>query len=354
LTYNVLHTLGAKRLLRGKTIAPWSQDRLLRVAQLVQQLNPDIACLQEVDEAGQSALVRALDDDFECVGFMRNELLPPKDGCATFVRKSSFEVLEKHEFRIRDVMKHHLTEQFDSRHRATGLAAAFWRELQEKLNLSIALRLKCVRQGSSTAQASIASELCIATTHLYWDPKYPDLKLVQAYLLAKELDKFSGSTPLILAGDLNSTPSTDHRSSSVSGVYKLLTQGKVEVTHPHHPVSLRRSSGILRGVSSTDVPELSVAPFQSAYLEALGFEGPITNSSADFTGCLDYILYRSGAPQPMLKLVKVRKLPSEAELAEHMPLPSSVHPSDHLPLLAEFELSGGSNGGHYNQDAPSM
>jgi len=185
----------------------------------------------------------------------------------------------------------------------------------------------------------------VSTAHLFWDPQYPDLKLLQAYLLARELESFAEGVPLVLAGDLNSTPFTEGEAASghLSGVYGLLTRGRAPVGHPHHPVRLRRGRGILRGVAPADVPELSVLPFRSAYWEAQGAEGPITNASRDFRGCLDYILYRgatnAAAGSAALRLLGVRKLPSEEELLPEMPLPSAAHPSDHLPLLAEFELA---------------
>ncbi|CAK8987212.1 Carbon catabolite repressor protein 4 homolog 4 (CCR4 homolog 4) (Protein HESPERIN) (AtHESP) (AtHesperin), partial [Durusdinium trenchii] len=172
----------------------------------------------------------------------------------------------------------------------------------------------------------------VATSHLYWDPRFPDLKLLQAFLLDQELSDFTGG--LILAGDLNSTPLLDGRSSGegvLSGVYQLLTQGDVEVLHPHHPVQMRPKVGILKGLQPQDVPEFRISPYRSAAVEARGAEAA-TNASADFVGCLDYILYKG----PQLRLVGAT-WPDAATLPGGV-LPSEEQPSDHLPLLAVFEL----------------
>eukprot|EP00929_Paragymnodinium_shiwhaense_P120204 TRINITY_DN92104_c0_g1_i1.p1 TRINITY_DN92104_c0_g1~~TRINITY_DN92104_c0_g1_i1.p1 ORF type:complete len:380 (+),score=94.53 TRINITY_DN92104_c0_g1_i1:140-1279(+) len=373
LTYNVLHSFGASRLLAGRKAAAgasWPQERLLRAAELVRKRRPDVAFLQEVDEAGQSEFSRVLeeqDGEYTCAAIMRNEELPPKDGCAIFVRSSRFEVLETQQFRLRDNLGRHCDGlDVTARDRGTDMAAALWRELYEKLNLGLVARLKLREDGSSLPSTSAMPEVCVATTHLFWDPKYPDLKLLQAFLMARELEDFAKDCPVVLGGDFNSTPFTEE-GGELSGVYALLLRGKLETTHPHHPVSLRPQRGILRGVKAADVPDFTLrAPcYRSAYADALGFEGPITNSSPEFEGCLDYIFYREGHRSPAgeshgppsagleteaagattLRLLEAEPLPSEASLRGQLPLPSAEHPSDHLPLLAEFELATTSSAG---------
>ncbi|CAL1146736.1 unnamed protein product, partial [Cladocopium goreaui] len=243
------------------------------------------------------------------------------DGCGIFLRKT-LRATQSHSFRLRDVAERHFPDAANLRGGA-GFAAALWRELHEKLTLANAVEVS-VESGR---------KVWISTCHLYWDPRYPDLKLLQAWLLERELSALSGGKPLILAGDLNSTPLLDGRSqgpkgAELSGVYELMTRGRVDVQHPHHPVLLRPGTGILAGVRPQDVPEFQVESFQSAAQEAGG--EVTTNISADFRGCLDYIFYRGDG----LRLLKT-KWPQ----ADALSLPSEDHPSDHLPLLAEFELS---------------
>lgn len=265
LTYNVLHTAAAARLLRGRAgeAVSWVSDRLPRAAEQVARLDPDVACFQEVDPAAESALERALGIDYERV-VHRNEELPPKDGCAIFVRRSRFEILGSHSFRLRDTAPTHVPRHEEMRGRGFSLAAALYRELHEKLNLAVALKLraKMPAEGSGSSGTSQAPELCVSTSHLFWDPAYPDLKLLQAFLLARELECYAPeSNASLLVGDLNSTPVIEGQgfgSGAFSGVYDLLTRGSLLRTHPHHPCVMRRGSGLLRGVSADDVPELSV------------------------------------------------------------------------------------------------
>lgn len=282
LTYNVLHSMGAKRLLRGRPTQSWAVDRLQRAAEEVRRLSPDVACFQEFDEAAEEAFTRNL-EGYSCAAVLRNEALPPKDGCGIFLRKT-LRATQSHSFRLRDVAERHFPDAANLRGGA-GFAAALWRELHEKLTLANAVEVS-VESGR---------KVWISTCHLYWDPRYPDLKLLQAWLLERELSALSGGKPLILAGDLNSTPLLDGRSqgpkgAELSGVYELMTRGRVDVQHPHHPVLLRPGTGILAGVRPQDVPEFQVESFQSAAQEAGG--EVTTNISADFRGCLDYIFYR--------------------------------------------------------------
>ncbi|XP_075050736.1 protein angel homolog 1 [Mixophyes fleayi] len=64
--------------------------------------------------------------------------------------------------------------------------------------------------------------LCVANTHLLYNPRRGDIKLAQLALLLAEVDKLSSSPngsrcPIILCGDLNSTPN--------SPLYQLLYNG---------------------------------------------------------------------------------------------------------------------------------
>lgn len=66
------------------------------------------------------------------------------------------------------------------------------------------------------------SHLCVANTHLLYNPRRGDIKLAQLALLLAEVDKVSGPpggrrSPIILCGDLNTTPH--------SPLYQLLHNG---------------------------------------------------------------------------------------------------------------------------------
>jgi mRNA deadenylase 3'-5' endonuclease subunit Ccr4 len=67
--------------------------------------------------------------------------------------------------------------------------------------------------------------LCIANTHIFWDPEYADVKLWQSWVLAQELEKLviNRNLPLVLCGDFNSM--TD------SAVYEFLSSSRLNTHH---------------------------------------------------------------------------------------------------------------------------
>lgn len=74
----------------------------------------------------------------------------------------------------------------------------------------------------SAGQSDPSSFICVANTHLLYNPRRGDIKLAQLAILLAEIGRLSrlpdGSTnPVVLCGDFNSTP--------WSPLYNLLTLG---------------------------------------------------------------------------------------------------------------------------------
>ena len=205
------------------------------------------------------------------------------------------------------------------------------------------------------------SRLIVVNTHLYWDPQYRDVKVVQATLLVEEVQKLAekyakhpptpdkdkirfrfadidkegddtveevarepvpsmsynsaAEIPMVICGDFNSKPE--------SGVHELLTTGNLAANHKdlgtfkygdiskhgvHHPFSLKSSYG--------NIGEL-----------------PFTNYTPPFTGVLDYIFYTTNALTCTGLLGEVDK-----EYLTRVPgFPNVHYPSDHLLLMSEFK-----------------
>lgn len=72
------------------------------------------------------------------------------------------------------------------------------------------------------------NQICIANTHLSSNKDFPDVKLWQTWQLLQELESYlflrASTLPLIICGDLNSTPNM--------AVKELLSRSQV---HPGHP-----------------------------------------------------------------------------------------------------------------------
>ena len=122
-----------------------------------------------------------------------------------------------------------------------------------------------------------ARMVCIANTHIFWDPEYPDVKLWQTNQLIRELQSSIGpGTPIILSGDFNSMPG--------STVVQLLRDERVD---PGNPEFASDALGLF------PMPEMLShrLNFESAYESVAGAEPLYTNYTGHYKGVLDYVWY---------------------------------------------------------------
>ncbi|KAJ3182882.1 Glucose-repressible alcohol dehydrogenase transcriptional effector [Gaertneriomyces sp. JEL0708] len=171
-------------------------------------------------------------------------------------------------------------------------------------------------------------EIKVVTTHLHWNPADERTKILQACLLVMAVSNIKSegkeATPIILAGDLNSTP-TDR-------VLELLTKGATNVSSLNwsdkdygilsHPPWFIPQTGMLKN------------PFwklDSAYsTEDCDSVLSFTNHTPTFRDIIDHILVSQSLP-----VVSVLK----GALAPQSPgLPNEEHPSDHIMIGAEFSF----------------
>ncbi|MEW5311625.1 MAG: hypothetical protein WDW38_003324 [Sanguina aurantia] len=215
-------------------------------------------------------------------------------------------------------------------------------------------------------------EVLAACTHLFWNPAYPDVKVMQAAALRNGLhhclvrlvgEDRAATTAVILGGDLNSLwrkygadyfdkviPSRGHLTS---GVYTLMSTASLSPEHPDHPAMRRR-----RGVKAAEAAASAVAagirksfkgvtidggPLQlrSAYYMAHGREPALTTRTHDFAGCLDYVFV---TPQHFsvsgTLALPYSDTPGWRDPMDipFQPIPGPVHPSDHLAMGCVLEF----------------
>jgi CCR4-NOT transcription complex subunit 6 len=327
LNWNILHSLESTRISKFSYCNPQSLatiPRMSKVTELLNKTRPDIVFFQELD----ADLMRNIEPALELLSRAHvsfNESLPSKDGLGIYFNSKRFSILSSDTFRFCNVLDKHLPalqEFIRHDHSPLSLSRALHRELREKLNMAILVKMR----DKVTNRVFM-----VCSSHLFWDPSYPDIKLIQSYILGKEIAEKSTGLPVVIGADLNSIPYS-------SGVYELLIgKGYVDLSHPHHPVSLRSSrlNNRLEPVTAQGVPALSLPrQFRSAMKEAFGKEPLYTNYTKGFKGCLDYILISDE-----IKTVGAEPLPNESTLSAEVALPNSIFPSDHLPLTVDLELS---------------
>lgn len=218
-------------------------------------------------------------------------------------------------------------------------------------------------------------QLLACCTHLFWDPRYPEIKATQAALLCAAIPEFlqahgaatchlssrnAATFPIILAGDFNSLPSKTvsdpfdkipEGTTLVSGAYQLLTQGTIDSAHQDHPASRRK-----REATALQKLELTCKGlnFASAAVESWEKEPPFTTKTPGFSGTLDYIFFTPGK----FEVVEMLEMPydwnseglemgnssgeggkeeNEERKVDGFPcIPDQVWPSDHLAMAAKF------------------
>ncbi|KAL2380302.1 Glucose-repressible alcohol dehydrogenase transcriptional effector [Blastomyces dermatitidis] len=353
LSYNTLCDRSATHQQHGyapSRALAWEYRRDL-ILNEIKGYNADIVCLQEIDQGSYHGFFREqlAYNDYKGVYWpkgraqgMPEEEAKVVDGCATFFKGSKYILLEKNMI--------HFGQTAVRRPDAKGQDDIYNR-LWQKDNIAVVTYLENRLSGE---------RLIVVNVHLYWDPAYKDVKLIQAAILMEEVTQLaekyskipactdktafrfsepensadgdgtatpvepapsveysSGSQiPLIICGDFNSYPG--------SAVYELMSRGHLIEDHPDLE---KRLYGNLsrRGMSY---------PFnlKSAY-GAIG-ELDFTNYTPDFADVIDYIWYTSNALQVTGLLGAVDK-----SYLQRVPgFPNYHFPSDHLALMAEFSF----------------
>ncbi|NWW26272.1 ANGE1 protein, partial [Falcunculus frontatus] len=174
--------------------------RLPNLLQEIQHWDPDVLCLQEVQE---NHYWEQLEPTFKEMGFAcfyKRRTGTKTDGCAVCYKHSRFQLISLSP-----------VEYF-----RPGL------DVLNRDNVGLVLLLQPVLPEGLGLKA--ASPLCVANTHVLFNPRRGDIKLAQVALLLAEIDKIARTTegsyyPVILCGDLNSVPD--------SPLYKFIRNGEL-------------------------------------------------------------------------------------------------------------------------------
>ncbi|KAF2144406.1 uncharacterized protein K452DRAFT_222584 [Aplosporella prunicola CBS 121167] len=349
LSYNTLCDKYATQSQYGYTPSAalsWEHRREL-ILQEVRARDADIVCLQEVDSESYNEYFRAslAHDDYKGVFWpkSRAKTMAEKearlvDGCATFYKNSKFILLDKQliEFGNLAINRPDMKGEHD-----------IFNRVMPRDDIAVISFLENRQTGA---------RLMVVNAHIFWDPIFKDVKVVQVAILMGQVQKLAekyakwppctdkslyryangdsdpepaeappepapsmsyaeaSQIPLVMCGDFNSTPD--------SGVYELISHGTLSNSHSdlgvhkygqftrdgmNHPFSLKSSY--------SNIGELS-----------------FTNYTPGFTGVIDYIWYSTNALTATGLLGEIDK-----EYLQRVPgFPNYHFPSDHLALHAEF------------------
>ncbi|XP_016533355.1 protein angel homolog 2 isoform X3 [Poecilia formosa] len=174
--------------------------RLPNLLAEIQQHDADILCLQEVQEDHyENEIKPALQAlGYQCEYKKRTGKKP--DGCAITFKSSRFSLV-------------------------SSTPVEFHRRGDALLNRDNVGMVVVLQPNTGAAQSNASYSICVANTHLLYNPRRGDIKLAQLAILLAEIGRLSrlpdGSTnPVILCGDFNSVP--------WSPLYHFLTTGSLK------------------------------------------------------------------------------------------------------------------------------
>uniref|UniRef100_A0A914DCK6 Endonuclease/exonuclease/phosphatase domain-containing protein n=1 Tax=Acrobeloides nanus TaxID=290746 RepID=A0A914DCK6_9BILA len=167
-------------------------------------------------------------------------------------------------------------------------------------------------------------------THIYWNPEFVDVKLIQTMILLSELKEFrcfiadeidEEKIPMIIAGDFNSIPK--------SSVFSYITKGYLLRTNKELGPFLGKN--YLDSLSDSNDPRfyqhgLKLDSLSQQYV-------PFTNFWTKFKDTLDYIF-----STPDLLCLKVLGPIDDKWYINNriIGFPNEFVPSDHIPVVVEY------------------
>lgn len=102
------------------------------------------------------------------------------DGCAIFYKRDRFALSEQYGIEYNEAARQQTSDQQTLRRLLRG-------------NIALVVVLEeltpAPTNGSVPPRRQRKRRLCVANTHIYWDPEYADVKLWQTYVLCQELEK---------------------------------------------------------------------------------------------------------------------------------------------------------------------
>ncbi|RKF54134.1 Glucose-repressible alcohol dehydrogenase transcriptional effector [Golovinomyces cichoracearum] len=354
-SFNILSDQACTQRLYGYTpqaALSW-EHRRESVLNEITTIDADFVCLQEVDTDTfkEYFSMKLAYSDYKGVFWPRSraKTMSEKDaknvdGCATFYKHQKYILLDKQliDFANIAINRPDMKNQHD-----------IFNRVMPRDHIGVV----CFFENRLTG-----SRLILVNTHIFWDPLYADVKLIQTAILLGDINRlaekyakwgpckenktlssadgnsnsesqetppqpskeYSSKTqiPLVICSDLNSTAD--------SSVFELLARGTVQ---PNHPEFGGRSYGNFTK-DGIDHP----FSLKSAYtnLDKSQDSVPFTNYTPGFRGVIDHIWYSTNSLENISLLGQV-----DPEYMKTVPgFPNHHHPSDHLSLLAEFAVKG--------------
>ncbi|AFZ79147.1 endonuclease/exonuclease/phosphatase family member protein [Theileria equi strain WA] len=321
-------------------------------------LSPKILCTQECSSrVYREYLKPSLSNNYD--SWLTLKTGNSDEGCATFIHKDFLFNLEHLDLSFKEVIKS------DEYKFIRDNVAQNWLLFDDRYfdRYHTIYQFGCFRKRNDDSKF-----VFLANTHLYFHPMGRHIRLLQAYVLLREMEKFKKKMSLKYSFDIEKDSFTlicgDFNSFPGETVYKFMTNGFIPYNHQDwkfgsfylHLLS-KHSLGEIFGYDRTNLSvaesyrkpsedytkDLDIESIRNSheylfvedyqgYSEAyIGRELLFTNFVQTFKGTLDYIYHSKN-----IKVKRVLPGITSEEAQEHTGLPSKLYPSDHLSIAADF------------------
>jgi CCR4-NOT transcription complex subunit 6 len=326
-TYNVLASIYATQTMFSYC-PMWALSWNFRKGMILNELisyDADILCMQEVQADHFESFLYPQLSQLGYEGLYKKktrEAFGPKgriDGCAMFYKRNKFQLRVNNVIEFNEAALKMANE--DRFVNPIPMEGTNENSIQRLLRDNVAQICVLEMMG----QYNVPIQICVSNVHVFWDPKFADVKLWQAHILVKELQNFiaQNDLPLILMGDFNSEPK--------SGVYELLSTRQVPRGH----------EDIQKDVIGILPPAVKLThnlPLASAYATVLGEEPMYTNYTGHYKGTLDYIWYSADRLVPTAALDIPGPAELQASVGKNGAMPCAKYPSDHFSMCCDFSF----------------
>ena len=269
-------------------------------------LDADVLCLQEVDHF-ESFLLPELRKRGYAGRFKKRNGPRKRDGCATFWREDKFRLVSEQAIELDHAARASLAGPGYDTHnvalilvlapRATDGSAPPPESHTVHPIIAHALAGPAASfSGNTDGNGGTRGLICVANAHLFWDPAYAGVKLLQARAVAKRishLEKRHGQMYTVFCGDLNSLPGTR--------VYEYLTREE-GFTSAYSCIQQLAALQTAKD-SGQRAPAAHVYGMDVRDTSSGKYEPEFSNFRDNFSGTLDYILLR-GLPAQAVKRLK--------------------------------------------------
>ena len=285
-TYNILADLYCdsdfSRTVLHPSCPPYALHIDYRVKLVLHELlgyNSDLVCLQEVDKKVFENHLEPVLSTANLEGQFAKKGGQVSEGLAIFWRKDRLQLIEFSSVFLPSLLQ-------------SPPYAYLWDKLKDTPALVESLTQRTTELAIAVLRVNTGSNehrlLVVGNTHLYFKPDADHVRLIQAELCRRELERVKGEilvrhpdakVSMVLCGDFNSTPEYDNH---MGGVLQLMTQGKVDENH----LDWRSREGEeVKGISLDS---------KTLFFSAAGTP-KYTNYTEGFKDCLDYIYMEEGS-----------------------------------------------------------